>query len=125
MAGQPFQEMFPILSTPDMARALWFYRDLLGFEVAYQFPPEGEPAYVGLRLGSSELGIGLEPEAASVPPGRFAFWVYGDDCDAAVARLRAAGVTITEEPADQVWGERMATVLDPDGNPVRIANRAA
>jgi catechol 2,3-dioxygenase-like lactoylglutathione lyase family enzyme len=36
-----FQEMFPILSTPDLPRALRFYRDLLGCTVTYQFPPEG------------------------------------------------------------------------------------
>ena len=43
-------------------------------------------------------------------PGRTAdgarnvsLWVYADDCDAAIAKLRAVGVTITEEPADQPW----------------------
>ena len=29
-------------------------------------------------------------------------------------RIRAAGGTVTEEPADQPWGERVARVLDPD-----------
>jgi catechol 2,3-dioxygenase-like lactoylglutathione lyase family enzyme len=53
-----FQEVFPILSTGDLPRALGFYRDLLGFEVTYQFPPEGEPGYVALDLGRSHLGIG-------------------------------------------------------------------
>jgi lactoylglutathione lyase len=36
-----FQEMFPILSTPGLPRALRFYRDLLGCTVTYRFPPEG------------------------------------------------------------------------------------
>ena len=34
-----FQELFPILTTGDLPRALGFYRDLLGFEVSYRFPP--------------------------------------------------------------------------------------
>jgi lactoylglutathione lyase len=34
-------------------------------------------------------------------------------------------VTIVEEPADQPWGERVARVLDPDGNAVLIGQAAA
>jgi len=43
----------------------------------------------------------------------------------AVERLRAAGVAVTEEPTDQPWGERIARVLDPDGNEVIIGQKAA
>lgn len=117
-----FQEMFPILSTPDLPRALSFYRDLLDATVSYRFPPTGDPEYVGLDLGRSHLGIGQQTDA---PTGdqRFSLWVYCDDCDAAVSTLRAAGVPVIAEPVDQPWGERMATVEDPDGNRVIIATR--
>ena len=120
-------ELFPIVSTPDMSRALGFYRDLLGGRIAYEFPgPDGQPAYVGLDLGSSHLGIGLSPDVTGGPlPRPISLWVYTDDCDATVERLRAAGETITEEPTDQPWGERVARVLDPDGNEVVIGARAA
>jgi len=122
-----FQEMFPILTTGDMGRALGFYRDLLGFQVSYQFPPEGEPGYVALDLGQSHLGIGAGTDEAGPAPddGRFTLWVYADDCDAAVARLRTAGVQVLAEPADQPWGERVARVLDPDGNLVIVGQAAA
>jgi lactoylglutathione lyase len=33
-------------------------------------------------------------------------------------------VEVVEEPADQPWGERVARVLDPDGNVVLIGQRA-
>lgn len=119
-----FTSAFPILSTPDIARALAFYRDLLDGRVGYQFPPEGEPGYVGLDIGSSHLGIGLNPEARSGADGqRVTIWVYADDCDTAVERLRAAGVRIVEEPTDQPWGERIARVHDPDGNEIIIGAR--
>ena len=115
-----FRELFPILATADIGRALGFYRDLLGGTVTYEFAgPGGSPAYVGLDIGGSHVGIGLDPDAAD--GGRaISLWVYTDDCDAAVERLRAAGVTITEEPADQPWGERVARVLDPEGTEVII-----
>ena len=118
--------LFPILATRDLGAALGFYRDLLGGSVTYEFPgPDGAPVYVGLDLGSSHLGIGHDPDAADAPSNRHSLWAYVDDCDAAVERLRAAGVTIAEEPADQPWGERVARVLDPDGNLVIIGQAAA
>ena len=118
--------LFPILATRDLPGALGFYRDLLGGTVTYEFPgPDGVPGYVGLDLGSSHLGIGRDPSVADAPSARFSLWAYVDDCDAAVERLRAAGVTVVEEPADQPWGERVARVLDPDGNLVIVGQAAA
>ena len=120
-----FNDVFPILTTPDMSRALGFYRDLLEGEIEYRLPPEGEPGYVSLNVGSGQLGIGLAPDAEAGAGGqRFALWVYADSCDEAVERLRAAGATVTEEPADQPWGERVARVLDPDGNEVIVGQKA-
>jgi uncharacterized glyoxalase superfamily protein PhnB len=103
--GVVFQSIFPILTTPDLSRALGFYRDLLGGEVVYQFPGESEPAYVGIDFGNSHLGIGGDPTIGeSLPGSHFALWVYVDDCDSAVEHLRANGVTVVEPPTDQPWG---------------------
>jgi lactoylglutathione lyase len=120
-----FTTIFPIITTADLAEALAFYRDLLGATVSYEFPgPDGEPGYVGLELGGAQLGIGRDPAASAPPSERFSLWVYADDCDAAVERLRAGGVRILEAPADQPWGERIARVADPDGNVVIIGQHA-
>ena len=118
-----FSEIFPIILTGDMERALGFYRDALGGTVTYQFPEHGDPGYVALDIGSSQIGVGLDPAVAQQPRGRISLWVYADDCDAAVERLRATGAVIAEEPADQPWGERVARVEDPDGNEVVIGAR--
>jgi lactoylglutathione lyase len=121
-----FTGAFPIVTTPDLERALGFYAGLLDGQVEYQFPPEGDPVYVGLNVGSSHMGIAQDPEAEAGSGGqRFALWVYAEDCDAAVERLRAGGATVTEEPADQPWGERVARVLDPDGNDVIVGERSS
>jgi lactoylglutathione lyase len=117
-----FESAFPIIATCDLPRALRFYRDLLDGTVAYQFPPEGEPVYAGIDIGSSHLGIGHDATAREAVPQRFSLWVYAHDCDAAVDRLRAAGVVVVEEPTDQPWGERVARVLDPDGKTVIIGS---
>jgi lactoylglutathione lyase len=118
-----FRELFAILSTPDLHRSLRFYRDLLGGTETYRFPPDGEPGYVALDIGGSHLGIARQDQPGALVNNRITLWVYTDDCDAAVSRLRDAGVPVVQEQADQPWGERMATVLDPDGNPVIVASR--
>jgi lactoylglutathione lyase len=119
-------QLFPIIKTADLERALGFYRDLLGGTVVYEFPgPDGERGYVGMDLGSSHLGIGHDPDLADTPGRRMSLWIYVDDCDRTVARLRGAGTEIVAEPADQPWGERVARVRDPDGNEVIVGQRAA
>jgi lactoylglutathione lyase len=118
-------ELFPILTTAHLDRSLGFYRDLLGGDVDYRFPPDGEPAFVSLKIGRSTLGLGRQDRPADLVNDRIALWVYDDDCDATVDRLRGGGVRVVQEPVDQPWGERMATVADPDGNHVIIATRGA
>jgi lactoylglutathione lyase len=48
-------------------------------------------------------------------------FVYVDDVDRTVSHLRASGSTVLREPADMAWGERVAYLSDPDGNPVAVA----
>lgn len=116
-----FTRALAILTTAHLPRALAFYRDLLGGEVACQFPSGGTPAYVSVQIGGSELGLGHLEEPGELVNNQITLWVYTDDCDAAVATLRHAGVPVVQEPADQPWGMRVAMVEDPDGNPVVVA----
>jgi lactoylglutathione lyase len=121
-----FRSLHPIIATNDLPRSLAFYRDLLGGREDYRFPDDGDALYVGLLIGGSHIGIGFDPEPLAPPDGRrVTLWVYADDCDAAVERLRAGGVTVLEEPRDEPWGERVARVLDPDGNQVLIGSPPA
>ena len=121
-----YRQLFPIIATADLPRALRFYRELLGGTVAFEYPgPDGRPAYVGIDLGESHLGIGQDAAAPGPEVAKsISLWVYTDDCDAAVESLRQGGATVTAEPADQPWGERMARVRDFDGNEVIIATAA-
>jgi lactoylglutathione lyase len=47
--------------------------------------------------------------------------MYVDEVDRLVEALRADGVEVVREPADMPWGERVAYVTDPEGNPVALA----
>jgi lactoylglutathione lyase len=117
--------LFPMLSAADFAASLRFYRDLLGGVEAYRFP-EDDPAFVTLRFGDSELGIGAmrggtplhgQPQRPATGH-RIELCLYVDDVDATVAAARAHPILL--EPADQPWGERVAYVADPDGNLVML-----
>ena len=118
---------FPIVYATDVARTARFYLDHLGFEETFRFPPEGDAGFVNMRSGDSELGVterswpaqmGIDVDASGA---RFEMFVYVDDVDAAVDSMRAAGVPVRREPEDMPWGERVAYVSDPDGNPVAVA----
>lgn len=124
-----FKSTFPILYTEDLSRSVAFYRELLGFAETYRFPAEGEPEFVALELDEGSIGLadisktteGIHGRPLRPASGhRFELCVYADDVDAAIAKLRAAGVPVLAEPADQPWGERLAYVEDPAGNPVHI-----
>jgi lactoylglutathione lyase len=113
-----FRGLFPIVVTADLQRSLGFYRDLLGFELTYSFPSEQEAVFATLDVEGGKLGLGQSEEPVDSAPA--SIWLYTDDVDAAVADLRAAGVPVVAEPADQPWGERVGSVADPDGYVVHI-----
>jgi len=114
---------FAVIYSHSVPEALRFYTNL-GFEETYRLPPDGEPGYVSLRRDTSELGIvdaGWPRDQLGVNMGaepRFEIFVYVDDVDRAAVQLREA---VIKDPQDMPWGERIAYVRDPDGNPVALA----
>jgi lactoylglutathione lyase len=119
---------FPVIFAGSVEETSAFYESL-GFERHFQLPPEGAAGYVGLRRSDHEVAVvtrdwPAQQYARSVGGGvRFEMFVYVDDVDESVRRLRAAGSTVLREPAEMPWGERVAYVTDPDGNPVALAAR--
>lgn len=120
---------FPVIFAQRVSVTAEFY-EWLGFQRQFQLPAEGEPGYVGLRRDTSEVAVVAadwprEQYGATVADGvRFEMFVYVADVDAAVDALRQRQGTILREPADMPWGERVAYVADPDGNPVALAAAA-
>jgi lactoylglutathione lyase len=119
---------FPVVFATRVVATVAFYEHL-GFRAFFQLPPDGEPGYVGLRRGAAELAVvdaAWPADQYAQPFGtgaRFEMFVYVDDVDAMVGRLGGRAVVL-REPADMPWGERVAYVADPDGNPVALAQAA-
>lgn len=131
MARATFREAFPIVYAADVERSVRFYCDLLGFEVVYRWPPEGELDFAFLRL--EPLGIGVAAPSApeellgrspvTGSPPRFELCIYADDVDRAAEDLARGGARVLVPPTDQPWGERLLYVEDPDGNPIQVTAR--
>lgn len=109
-------QAFPIISVEDLSGTRAFY-EALGFAQTYQFPLEGEPAYVTMSRGTSSIGIGAGDAADQ---DRLGIWVYVDDVDRTFERLRTLGASAVTEPQNQPWGERVARIRDPGGNLVYL-----
>ena len=118
---------FPVVYASDVERTAQFW-ERLGFSRFFQLPEQGTPGYVGLRRDEAELAVVARQwprEQYGLDPGdgpRFEMFVYITDVDQRIPQLRAEGVAILREPADMPWGERIAAIADPDGNPVALAN---
>ncbi|MBM0257767.1 VOC family protein [Micromonospora sp. 4G55] len=110
----------PIISTPDLARLQAFYERLLGAVEIRRFPDDGQPFFVGLKLGDSQLGLVEQPETDLSTPPRILLSVDVDDIDGLLEEVVAAGGRVLGPPNDMPWGQRVAHVRDPDGNMINL-----
>lgn len=113
----------------DLGRALAFYREL-----GLEFPDDAEeqghveaPLPGGLRfaLDTRAEVHKFDPDwkAATGGSGRigFAFLVESpDEVDSTYERLTSLGYEGERQPWDAFWGQRYASVTDPDGNGVDL-----
>lgn len=110
----------------DLEASLAFYR-LLGLDVPAPEGPHVEVALPGgntLAFDTEEVIGGMHPGWAPPDgPGRvaLAFGVPSPaDVDAVYEKLTAAGHSGSLSPFDAPWGQRYATVVDPDGTSVDL-----
>lgn len=94
------------LSVPDVARAVAFYVDMLGFRVG--FTSNDPPTFAGLNLG--EVQIFLQQGTPS-PEGASIYFVVGD-ANALYEFHRANGVEVAVPPGDRQYELRDYTVRD-------------
>ena len=112
-----FIQITPFIHVPDLARALAFFTDVLGFQTLVRMD---EYAYVqretvGVRIMQNQ-------GEAGAPSGnrRFAYYIDVRDVDALYAELKpkldALPKGDVHGPADKSYGQRELLVLAPDGN---------
>jgi uncharacterized glyoxalase superfamily protein PhnB len=111
--------------------AAQFYIEHFGFIETFRIPQQGAAVHVEITLGSFVLGIesqeasqtmqGFPPESGRFPHAELA--LRTENVDEAYAMLMEKGVVSLRAPHNLLPSLRVAWIIDPDGNPVRIVTR--
>ncbi len=99
----------PELPVPNVRKAQEYYRDTLGFEVAWY----NEPGKIG-AVSSGDCTIFFREATKESPSSTF--WVYCEELNEAYDAFLQRGANLTEEPTLKPWGLRQFTVQDHCGN---------
>lgn len=127
-----FHSVTPHLIFDDAAQAIDWYKKALGAqEHSRALGPDGKIMHAELQIGNSRfmlndvMGGGKSPKMLGGSP--ISLWIYGPDCDGLFKRAVDAGAHVPPGPmgqmADQFWGDRCGSVIDPFGYQWNIATR--
>src|SRR5256712_6613996 len=112
----------------DPRKAIEWYRDVLGLDVAYIGPNEPNPDpsvqgtvenpghWVELGPGRPRTRVHLCFMGGETEPGPAGITSVTDDIQAEYERMRRAGVEFPLPPENMEWGEWLGQFVDPDGN---------
>ena len=123
-----FADRYPIIVTPELHQCAAFYRDHLGFEIAFSaswfvllYGPDG----------TASLAF-MSPDHPSAPPGPEVFSGKGmcfelqvEDAKAAHAEFSARGLPISLPLTDEPFGQRRFGFHDPSGLWVDVVEQIA
>lgn len=114
---------FVSIPTRDQERALKFWTEQVGFEVATD-QPMGAQRWIELRVRNGGTGVvlwtqdGQEDRVGTMFNGAFAC----DNVPETYRQLSQRGVEFIEPPKKQPWGE-FAVFKDPDGNQFVLSSK--
>jgi PhnB protein len=118
----------PYLIIEGAARALDFYKSAFGAVELMRFPgPGGSVMHAEIRIGDSPIMLGdanpmmnaRGPKQIGGTPVGIALYV--ENVDAMFHQAVAAGATVERDLANQFYGDRSATVIDPFGHKWTLA----
>ncbi len=121
----------------DGRKAIAWYRDVLGLDVAYIGPPSPSPDpevrgtpedpghWVELGPPRPRTRVHLCELGGKTEPGPTGITLLTDDIHADYERMRTKGVRFLSAPQKMDWGEWLCAFLDPDGNELDLKQPAA
>ena len=109
----PLSAFAAVFMVAEVAAALGFYRDRLGFSVGFVM---GEPAEYAMVQRDS-VCLHLMPAAwGKGMTGASSVYVFTPAVDALHAELLGRGAAVPRGPQDEPYGMREFLLRDPDGN---------
>lgn len=120
----PGWAVIPTIRVPDMAEALRFYQEILGFELDRGDVDQPNnsltrgDARIMLEVPTDFYSAGYNEAIAARLGGRspMALYIEAPDLEELYDQIRNAGVTIADPIADRPWGQAEFTVEDHMGN---------
>ena len=104
------------LAVANVAASMKFLEQAFGFSRGVVLPDaDGQVRYAEMRHGQSVVMLVRKGDSATASGGASALYTYVDDVDRQIAQARTSGAGVTEAE-DKPWGDRVASVTDPDGN---------
>jgi uncharacterized glyoxalase superfamily protein PhnB len=106
----------PTIAVCDIAKALTFYCDVLGFSKTFE---NGNPVgFVILERDNAEVHLTLWPNDQATD--RIVLHMLVSDANALFEHLKKSGARIVKGLRDQPYGLRDFVVADPEGNRLDI-----
>jgi PhnB protein len=123
-----YHTVTPYLIVRNAAKAIEFYKSAFGAVELMRFPgPNDSVMHAEVRIGDSPVMLADEmPAEGHVGPQSLggapvSMMLYVEDVDARFAQAVAAGATVKRPVADQFYGDRTGTLVDPFGHMWSIA----
>jgi lactoylglutathione lyase len=107
----------------EVAPALHFYSDLLGFKVLEDFKHHGVSVYARLRPshGNSTIALHMiEPGKTLAVGDNIRLYFETKNLKSVCGKLQKAGVKFSQEPKLMPWGWMHAYLDDPDGHEISL-----
>ncbi|QDU18352.1 VOC family protein [Urbifossiella limnaea] len=123
-----YHSVTPYMTIRGAAKAIDFYKAAFGAVEVLRMPmPDGSVAHAEIKIGDSVIMMGEEkPEWGNKSPETLGgtasgLMIYVPDCDAVFAAALAHGATVMKPLADQFYGDRSGSVIDPFGHTWTVA----
>jgi uncharacterized glyoxalase superfamily protein PhnB len=123
------KRLTPNLYTDDVAAAVKFWTERLGFEKTVEVPEDGGLAFAALQKGNIELMYGSYSSLDNDPGVRDSFqrgtgflFIEVDDLDAVLTAMK--GAPVVSQVHKTFYGATEFTVKDPAGHLITFAHFA-
>lgn len=122
-----YEAVIPYLVVNDGAAAIDFYKKVFGATELMRHEDNGKVGHAELKIGQGVFMLADEypemnyrsPKKGELPPA--GMMIYVEDVDSTVRRALDEGATEERPVADQFYGDRAGSIVDPYGHRWYIA----